>query len=176
MNKWFEPFLYDESVESCLRWKVRPSNRISIGDMAGASNYKGYYQVSCDNILVYAHRIVWEMHRGDIPDGMQVDHIDQNKKNNRISNLRLATNRINQQNMPIRIDNSSGITGVARYSSRGTPYWKATWSDEGKRKSKSFSIAVYGEEGAKDEALSARKTAIKNLNEKGNHYTEIHGL
>ena len=38
------------------------------------------------------HRYVWIKHNGDIPEGYSVHHIDENKENNNISNLRLMTN------------------------------------------------------------------------------------
>lgn len=38
-----------------------------------------------------AHRIVWQYHKGDIPDGLQINHIDGNKQNNHISNLETVT-------------------------------------------------------------------------------------
>jgi len=40
---------------------------------------------------VYIHRIMWETYKGEIPQGMTVDHIDNNPKNNHISNLQLMT-------------------------------------------------------------------------------------
>lgn len=43
-------------------------------------------------------RLVWVMHYGDIPEGMVVDHKDRNRTNNRLENLRLATNRDNTAN------------------------------------------------------------------------------
>jgi len=40
---------------------------------------------------VQAHRLVWQFFRGDIPDGMEINHIDGIKNNNRPSNLELTT-------------------------------------------------------------------------------------
>ena len=45
-----------------------------------------------------AHRLIWIMLLGSIPEGMQIDHIDGNPANNRLKNLRLATNRENSLN------------------------------------------------------------------------------
>ena len=41
--------------------------------------------------IMYEHRIVWEMHNGAIPEGMQVDHINGIRDDNRIENLQLLT-------------------------------------------------------------------------------------
>lgn len=45
------------------------------------------------------HRAVWEYHNGKIPDGLTIDHIDRNKDNNEIDNLRLATYSENIRNI-----------------------------------------------------------------------------
>lgn len=45
-----------------------------------------------------AHRLIWVMHNGQIPDGMMIDHIDRDRGNNRIENLRIVTPSLNQHN------------------------------------------------------------------------------
>ena len=45
----------------------------------------------------YVHRVVWEEHHGKIPDGMQIDHINNNPIDNRIENLQLVTKKQNLQ-------------------------------------------------------------------------------
>ena len=59
-----------------------------------------------------AHRIIWEMVNGPIPEGMLVDHKDRDPFNNRISNLRLATRSQNNSNCKRRKSNKSGYHGV----------------------------------------------------------------
>jgi len=58
----------------------------------------GYINFGFDGKSLLAHRVVWEMFNGKIPDGIQIDHIDRNRSNNHIENLRLATNQQNRQN------------------------------------------------------------------------------
>lgn len=70
-----------------------------------------------------SHRICWEMHHGQIPAGMTIDHIDQNPLNNSISNLRLATQLEQKRNLPLSSSNSSGTTGVNWCNK--TKSWKA---------------------------------------------------
>lgn len=59
---------------------------------------KGYCQVGFNGCLVYYHAVIWILHNGDIPNGLIIDHYDGNKINNNIENLRLVTNRENQNN------------------------------------------------------------------------------
>lgn len=58
----------------------------------------GYIRVRVSGREFRAHRLIWEMHYGTIPDGMLVDHIDGDPYNNRIENLRLATRQQNNMN------------------------------------------------------------------------------
>lgn len=62
----------------------------------GHKGTRGYYDVLLTNDngikrLTRLHRIIWECVNGEIPDGMQINHIDENKDNNCISNLNLMT-------------------------------------------------------------------------------------
>ena len=65
-------------------------------------NFYGYCHVFMKNSEgtrnMYVHRLVWETFRSSIPNGMTVDHIDRNKTNNNVDNLRLATKTEQQRN------------------------------------------------------------------------------
>ena len=107
---WLEIFDYDGQN---LIWKRPYSRKVKAGDVAGCVNKNGYIQVSVMNKLYLAHRVVWEMHNGDIPDGMQIDHINHDRIDNRIDNLRIVTNRVNSINSSIGANNRSGFNGVS---------------------------------------------------------------
>ena len=58
--------------------------------------YKGYVYVFLKRTKGYrVHRLVYEAFIGPIPDGMQVNHIDEDKSNNRLDNLNLMTPKEN---------------------------------------------------------------------------------
>lgn len=59
-------------------------------------NHKGYCQLRLSGKMYLVHRIVFETFVGEIPSGMQVNHIDENKENNSISNLNLMTCKQNR--------------------------------------------------------------------------------
>lgn len=75
------------------KWNVKP------GDEAGSIEAKGYVVINLNRTLYKAHRLAWLYVYGEWPKN-QLDHIDRNKQNNIISNLRQATNGQNQQNTP----------------------------------------------------------------------------
>ena len=58
----------------------------------------GYVRVRIMGKEYRAHRLIWEMFRGEIPTETLVDHIDGDRLNNRIENLRLATRQQNNAN------------------------------------------------------------------------------
>ena len=96
-----------------LVWKVSTSNRVKIGDIAGStSNSTGYRRIIVNRKQYRAHRLIWFMVHGKFPVNM-IDHINGNKLDNRISNLREATHQENMQNKTkARSDNKSGFLGV----------------------------------------------------------------
>ena len=63
----------------------------------------GYVYVNLNNEGKYLHRLVWETFNGKIPEGMEIDHINTNRFDNRLSNLRLVTSSENKRN-PITIE------------------------------------------------------------------------
>ena len=92
-------------------WK--PRRGVKAGVPLGTDNGHGYKRITVLGKSYYAHRLAWLYMHGEIPD-CQIDHIDGNKANNSISNLRKATPSQNQHNHCIAQSNSkSGIQGVS---------------------------------------------------------------
>lgn len=61
----------------------------------GSLTNKGYVHLRVGNSWFYAHRLIWEHVNGSIPAGMSIDHINGDRADNRISNLRLVTHQEN---------------------------------------------------------------------------------
>ena len=92
----------------------------------------GYVCRTVDGQLQRLHTFVIEESTGKrIPDGMYVDHINKCKTDNRLCNLRVVCPEDSSKNMPVRSDNTSGITGVA-LASKGVGY-RAYITVKGKR-------------------------------------------
>jgi hypothetical protein len=95
--------------------KVSTSSTGRAGDVAGCINNTGYRQIMINGKRYCTHRLVWMYVHGSFPVDM-LDHIDGDKLNNRINNLREATCQQNMQNQTKpRSGNTSGFLGVHWY-------------------------------------------------------------
>jgi len=106
-----------------LYWKVRPSNNRKVGSLAGNLHRRGWIQVYFGGKNHYAHRIIYLHQIGTLPD--LLDHIDGNRANNRIENLRPATNSENLANRCAPKNNTSGYKGVWVDARRKTNSYQA---------------------------------------------------
>jgi hypothetical protein len=93
-------------------WLCDRSN-IKAGSIAGWINNKGYRLIRIGARCVPAHRIAWAMTFGEYPS-KQIDHIDGDRSNNRLSNLRLATLMENCRNRKLGKRNKLGFKGIYR--------------------------------------------------------------
>lgn len=90
-------------INGRLIWKRREDrdgqwNGRMAGLVAGGKDSRGYIRLEIDGIKYAAHRVVYKLAYGSIPNHMQIDHIDGDKTNNRLENLRLVNNAQNQSN------------------------------------------------------------------------------
>ena len=90
---------YVEYRDGGLYWKRLRGNRTNLlGRRVGCAHNNGYRQFRFDGTLALEHRAIWELHNGPIPDGLVIDHINRDKTDNRIENLRVATRSQNNHN------------------------------------------------------------------------------
>lgn len=110
-------------VDGDLYWAERPISDFStqrgyrvynsrfLGKKAGTRHNAGYWSINICNSIFLSHRIIWEMHHGPIPKGLEIDHIDMDRSNSRIENLRLATKMQNGHNS-LRFNKPGSLRGV----------------------------------------------------------------
>jgi hypothetical protein len=104
-----------------LYFKKTISKKAKEGKKAGGIVPNGYISVSFLRHKTYAHRVIFLMHYGYLPE--VIDHIDCNPLNNKIENLRAATKSQNGMNRGKQVNNSSGYKGV--YFSKARKKWIA---------------------------------------------------
>ena len=135
------------------------TSRYSAGDKVGCIGTSGYVEVGYNGKLLKAHRIIWEVCNGPIPDGMNIDHINGIRSDNRIENLRVVLHSENMKNVRLRSVNRSGLHGVLvdKYGK-----YQANIGNCGKLKYLGYFADFF-------EACCARKSAEKELNFHENH-------
>lgn len=121
-----------EYCDGNLFWKIPSNTRTDIvGKKVGCLTKTGYIttQIKGKNYLV--HRIIYKMFNDVVPNTL--DHIDGNRANNKIENLRTATPLQNSYNKKNYISNKTGIKGVNfnkqcnKYSARCQVNKKQNW-------------------------------------------------
>ena len=108
-----------EYKDGSLYWKA--SKRHSWNGKKAGTLCNGYIQIRINKKHNYAHRLIYMMHHGEIP--VYIDHIDRNPLNNKIENLRKATESENSVNSKTKCTNTSGYKGVSFRSD--TKKWQA---------------------------------------------------
>jgi hypothetical protein len=99
------------------------------GREAGGISNQGYRVLEINGKAFLCHRISWAIFYGEFPRN-QIDHINGNRSDNRISNLREVTAEGNAKNRKVRVDSRSGVSGVSQLPGGR---WRASIAINGKR-------------------------------------------
>lgn len=166
------------SDTGALRWRKRGSElfrgisaervaRLWNGRYAGqaaftAKDGKGYFHGSVFSRNFRAHRIAWAIYHGEWPEG-PIDHIDHDRTNNRIANLRSVSASGNCRNMSMDRRNSSGAVGVVWHRGK----WQAQIRIL-------YRTLYLGRFDSFDDAVAARKAAEVKHNFHPNHGQHKH--
>lgn len=117
-----------DSETGVFRWRVTRSSRALAGTVAGCVNRGGYLVFSIDYKLHYAHRLAWLYVHGHWP-AAQIDHCNGDRADNRLVNLREATNTQNARNSRARASHLKGVW----WHPKGHGRWVAEITVEGQR-------------------------------------------
>lgn len=110
-------------------WVSPTSDRVRCGAIAGSVTKLGYRAIMIDKKRYMAHRLAWLWVHGRWPNG-EIDHINGDGLDNRISNLREATHAENMLNRKRTSTCRSGFKGVSWH--KGGRKWKAQIGYQGK--------------------------------------------
>lgn len=153
---WFngEPAKLDEIARL---WNAAYAGKRALANTCG----NGYAHGTVLGYIAKAHRVIWALMTGAWPID-QIDHVNGIRSDNRWSNLRQVTNRINSQNSAMRKDNTSGFSGV-RFDQRRNK-WQARIVKDGRERHLGYFDDIAS-------AAAARERAKLALG-----FTERHGL
>ena len=132
-------------------WKVSTSRRVKVGDAAGCQDGGGYLSIKVQSRPHGAHRLAWLYTYGEWPED-QLDHINRDRSDNRIANLRDVSHKQNMQNAGKPSNNTSGHPGV---------YWHKRdfkWVAQIRHNYKQIFLGCFT---TIEDAVSARKAAEK---------------
>ena len=130
-------------------WLELACRKMPAGSIAGCKNCHGYVQIKVIGRQYPAHRLAWFYVYGEFPED-QLDHINHDGIDNRIGNLRLATDLMNKKNFPKAKNNSSGFTGV--HWNKAERKWRAQIMIH----KKNIHLGTFDRKG---DAIKARKAA-----------------
>lgn len=157
-----------------LRWVGKVNDEVCFNISKGGYKTSSLVNKNTPKDFTH-HRVIYKLCNPleDI-SFLEIDHIDGNRLNNDISNLRSVSRSVNARNMARSKRNTSGKSGVTYDKNKDR--WIARWVENGKQRSKSFPVKSFGNL-AKQFAYEYRDYMIKELNKiyGENGYTERHG-
>lgn len=109
-----------------VRWIKSPRSKVRVGDVAGVKHHSGYLMINFKNRKYMLHRVIWAIVNGSWP-AEQIDHINGDRADNRIANLRECSVAENMQNKRTygrksgRLSKFAGVTAAYK----GLKPWRA---------------------------------------------------
>ena len=152
--------LTQERLKECLSYDPDSGDFVALvdrrlykaGDVFRTVNSSGYIRIRIDGVYHYAHRLAWMYVHGEWPPA-DLDHINRNRVDNRLSNLRLATRRENLRNRSASRSSATGVKGVDYHE--GMKKYRVRIRSEGRR----ITIGYFGS--VEEAALAYEKAAAE---------------
>jgi len=144
---------YNADTGSFTR-KNQTTTSPKVGEDSANINANGYKQFYVCGKLFLVHRLVWLIENGEMPNG-SIDHINQDKSDNRIQNLRLVPHSENMKNKKLYAQNKYGIAGVYWYKKN------KKWASQIRNSKKLYSLGYFDNF---FDACCARKSAELKFN------------
>jgi hypothetical protein len=182
-DEYVKHFKYNPESPSCLdriagTW-TGTHEKGTLGATGHLYHYKRldsyYWKVKFQNQSLFAHRIIWTLFHGEIPENHVIDHVDGDSTNNKIENLRCVTQDVNARNKGKNKNNTSGLTGIFFFIEKALSGYRVICNLRGKKVSKRFYIHKHGLIPALAMAIAWRKQKLQELNQQGAGYTNRHG-
>lgn len=104
---------YDQNT-GAFTWKVGRAGSKGVGSIAGEVNSRGYVRLCVNGWRPTGHRLAWLLTYGEWPEG-NIDHINGDRADNRIANLRVVSSLVNSQNRhrAARTNKTTGLLGAS---------------------------------------------------------------
>jgi len=147
--------LHYEPETGIFYWKVGARN-IKVGDIAGTPSC-GYVKIGISGTIYPAHRLAWLYVHGYFPES-EIDHINRDRADNRICNLREVSHVCNRRNIRNQKNNTSGVKGVSWFNHH------LKWRSQINLLGKPHNLGYYS---SFDDAVCARLAAEQCLNWSG---------
>ena len=133
-------------------------NRVFAGKPAGGVDGKGYVRIRSEGNNWNAHRVIWKLVHDEEPE--YVDHINGNRADNRLCNLRSVSKTENARNTRLKRHNTSGVSGV--HWRTKDQRWAATIHHNG-------ALVRLGQYRLFEDAVAARRAAEAKYGYHANH-------
>jgi hypothetical protein len=119
MLSTFKEYLNYNRETGVFTWVKTPRRGRSIDAAVGTTNKDGYLVIRVRDIRIMAHRLAWAFEHGVLPE-FEIDHRNGQRADNRISNLRVLSHLMNQQNQrKPHVTNQCGFLGVDFHKASG---------------------------------------------------------